>query len=641
MLGPVHAGSVPPSRPPRPVTIPDPGRTRRSPVRFLAFGLAVAVVLGTFTARLAYLQVAQGGYYVGQAAANMAALEPIPSTRGIIVDANGRPLVENVPTFAVEVIPADLPFSQRPAIVTRLAQLLHLSITQINETIDASAGAVFDGVKVATNVSQATAQLIAEDHLELPGVQVVVDSRRDYLYGSLLSQILGYTGPISADQLRLLQSQGYLANDAIGQVGLEAQYEQQLRGTYGVQQIERDATGRPLQVLSTLQQPQAGDTLQLSIDLKTQEQAQTALQWAMQTAGIRKGVVIVMNPQTGEVLAMVSLPTYDDNLFEQGMSLQTYAALADNPDHPLLDHAIGEIYPPGSTYKLVTGSAVLADGKLGPDQTLQTYGHLTLDGQRFNDWNGVGFGPLTVAGAYAQSSDTFFYQAAALVGIDRLAYYAHQFGFGSPTGIDLPGEATGIVPSNEWKMQTFGESIFPGETYLAGIGQGYDAVTPIELLDAYCAMINGGRLLQPQIVRQVTAPDGQVVQAFAPKVRWTVNVPPSVLTYMREAAREAVVIRHTGNVVDMPLYVAGKTGTAEFGNVKIGGNLPFHSWFVGFVSPSGNFAKTDSQLAILAFTDNTSNSIGNPSTELVKYFLQMHYGIKQDYRQPFLIRPIG
>ena len=618
----------------------DPSRRPRSPARFVAFGLVVVLILGTFTARLAYLQVVQGAQYDAAAQSNMTSLEPIESTRGVIVDRNGHPLVENVPTYAIEVIPADLPYPERGGVVSQLAQLLGISTTQINETINANAGAIFDGVKIATNVSSATAELIAEDHLELPGVQVVVDSRRDYLYGSLLSQILGYTGPISAAELKVLQSQGYLPNDMVGQAGLEAQYEQQLRGTYGVQEVERDATGRPVQVLGTLKQPQAGDTLQLSIDLTMQEQAQKALEWGLQTAGLKEGVVIVMNPQNGQVLAMVSLPTYNDNTFEQGISTQAYQALLNNPYEPLLDHAIGEIYPPGSTYKLVTASAVLADHKLGPNQTLQTYGSITLDGQTFRDWNGVGFGPLTVAGAYAQSSDTFFYQAAALAGIDRMAYYAHQFGFGTPTGIDLPGEASGIVPSNAWKMQTFGQPIYPGETYLAGIGQGYDAVTPIEMLDAYCALANGGKLYQPQIVKGILSPTGQVVQSFAPKLRWQVNVPSWVLTYIREAAREAVVIRHTGNVVDMPLYVAGKTGTAQYGTVRIGGHLPFHSWFVGFVSPSGNFAKTDSQLAILAFTYDTSNSLGNPSTEIVKYFLQMHYGIKQDYRQPFLIKPL-
>ena len=619
--------------------VDDHPRSQRLLPRFLLFGLAVLIVVATLTVRLFYLQVGSGGYYQGQATANMTVSQPIPSSRGLIVDRTGRSLVVNVPSFSVEIRPADLPYSQRNQVVADLSRMLGMSSTAINEAIDSNAGSSFDLVRIESDVPEDVARLVSEEHLALPGVQVVAEARRDYLYGPTLSQLLGYTGPISADQLRQLQSQGYLPDDVIGQAGIEAEYEQQLRGTYGTEEIERDASGREIQVLSTPTQPQAGDTLQLSIDLKTQEQAQTALQWGIQVAGLKSGVVIVMNPQTGEVLAMVSLPTYDDNLFVDGISNADYQALIGNPYQPLLNHAIGEIYPPGSTYKLVTGSAVLSDDKLGPDQTLQTYGHLTLDGQTFNDWNGVGFGPLTVKEAFAQSSDTFFYQAAALVGIDRMAYWAHQFGFGRPTGIDLPGEASGIVPSNAWKMQTFGEPIYAGETYLAGIGQGYDAVTPIELLDAYCAMINGGKLLQPQVVRQITAADGQVVQAFAPKVRARLKVPVSVLTYMREAAREAVVIRHTGNVVDMPIYVAGKTGTAEYGTRKIDGNLPFDSWFVGFVSPSGDFAKTDSQLAILAFTYDTSNSIGNPSTEIAQYFFQMYYGIKQDYRNLALIRP--
>ena len=615
-----------------------PVRDRLLP-RFLVFGLAVVIVMSTLAVRVFYLQIPRGTTYQEQAAANSTVMVPVPSARGLIEDRQGRLLVENVPSFSIEVRPADLPYSERDAVVGRLSEMLGLSTTAINEAIDAASSNRFDLVRVAIDVPENVARLIAEDHVELPGVQVVAEARRDYLYGSTMAELLGYTGPINPDQLRQLQSAGYLPTDIIGQAGLEAQYEQQLRGMYGEEEVEQDASGRQVQVLGMPVQPQAGDTLQLSIDLKMQEQAQTALEWGIQVAGLKKGLVVVMNPQTGEVLAMVSLPSYNDNLFAQGISEADYQKLATDPNQPLLNHAIGEIYPPGSTYKLVTGSAVLSDHKLGPDQTLQTYGHLTLAGQRFNDWNGVGFGPLTVKEAYAQSSDTFFYQAAALVGIDRMAYYAHQFGFGTPTGIDLPGEASGIVPSNAWKMQTFGEPIYPGETYLAGIGQGYDAVTAIELLDAYCALANGGKLLQPQIVRQVLSPTGQVVQSFAPKLRWQVKVPASVLAYMREAAREAVVIRHTGNVVDMPLYVAGKTGTAEYGTKKIGGNLPFDSWFVGFVSPSGNFAKTDSQLAILAFTYDTSNSIGNPSTEIVKYFLQMHYGIKQDYRNILLIKP--
>jgi cell division protein FtsI/penicillin-binding protein 2 len=185
----------------------------------------------------------------------------------------------------------------------------------------------------------------------------------------------------------------------------------------------------------------------------------------------------------------------------------------------------------------------------------------------------------------------------------------------------------------------FGQGIFPGETYLAGIGQGYDFVTPLQLLDAYSALANGGKLYRPQIVRQILAPDGSVVQAFKPVLTRKIKVDPSALTVMRLGARRGVEVRHTGNVVDMPLVIAGKTGTAEFGDRKIDGNLPFHSWFVGFVSKSGDVTKPDSNLAVLAFSYDTSRSIGNVSTEVVKYFLQLHYGIKKDFRNLQLIQP--
>ncbi len=619
--------------------VQDRPRNDRLLVRFIVFGVIIAVVVTTLTARLAYLQFTNGGYYHAAAADNYVVFQAVPSTRGLIVDRAGRTLVRNVPSFAVKVRPADLPYDKRDGVVSRLSALLRIPTTKINETIDENPGSRFDLVRIASGVPENVAHVISEEHLDLPGVEVVVEAMRQYPYADLVAQILGYTGPIDADELRALKGKDYQVDDTLGKAGVELSYESVLRGAYGTEEIERDASGREIQVLATPVEPVPGSTIQLSIDVKIQKEAQTALQWGIQAAGLKRGVMIVMNPQTGEVLAMVSLPTYDDNLFAQGISNADYQKYLSDPGQPLLNHAIAENYPPGSTYKLVTGTAGLADGRITPTTTIQTAPYLELAGQRFNEWNGAGFGPLNVTGGYAESSDTIFYQLAAMVGIDRLGYWGKQYGFGAPTGIDLPGEASGTVPTNAWKQQTFGQDIFPGETYLSGIGQGYDFVTPIQLITAYCALANGGKLYRPQIVRQILNPDGTVQKAFKPRLIRKLPVDPSILTTMREAAREAVVIRHTGNLVDMPLYVAGKTGTAEYGTQKIGGNLPFDSWFVGFVSPSGNFAKTDSQLAVLAFTYDTSNSLGNPSTELVKYFLQMHYGIKQDFRNLALIVP--
>lgn len=612
----------------------------RSIARFLAFGLAVIIGIGALTARLSYLQLARGSQNAAAADRNRTVLQAIPSSRGLVYDRAGRPLVTNVPSFTVKIRPADLPQSERDAVVTRLGGLLGMDPAEINAAIDANPGSRFDLVRIAQEVPEATARLIAESNLELPGVEVVVEARREYANGPLFSQVIGYTGPITAEQLAKLKDQGYLPDDMIGRTGLEAVYERELRGVYGAETVERDATGRRIQVLQTVRPAEAGDSLRLTIDTKEQIYAQRALEWGMSTAGLKRGVIIVMNPQTGEVLAMVSLPTYDNNLFAKGISKADFRRLVSDPNQPLLNHAIAEQYPPGSTYKLVTGTGALADGKITADTKLETRGYLTIGTYRYYDWNRRGFGPLDIKLGFGHSSDTFFYQVAGMLGIDRLAWWARQYGFGAPTGIDLPGEASGIVPTNQWKQDTFGQPIFPGEVYQAGIGQGYDVATPIQLLNAYNALANGGRLYQPQVVREIVAPDGTVVRPFEPKLIRKLPVSSSVLRTMREAARTVVTIRSTYNLVDMPIKVAGKTGTAEFGLRDAQGRLPFHNWFVGFVPGDpykGDFSKGDSQLAVLAFAYD-SNTIGNVATEIVKYYLQLHFGIKQDYRMTGLLR---
>ena len=612
----------------------------RSLSRFLAFALVVILAVSGLTARLFYLQIVDGGRFATLATRNRTVLEAVPSPRGLIYDRAGRALVTNVPTFAVKLRPADLPQADRPQVVDRLAALLGMDAAEINATIDSNPGSSFDLVRIKGDVDENTARLIAEAGFELPGVQVAVEARRDYTYGSLFSQILGYTGPVSADQLAQLKAAGYLPDDLIGKAGLEAQYEAELRGTYGSQNVERDAAGRRTQVLQTVTEPVPGDSLNLTIDTKEQKYAQTALEWAMKEIGLKRGVVIAMNPQTGEIIAMVSLPTYDDNLFARGISNADYQALLNNPDRPLLNHATQEHFPPGSTYKLVTGTGGLADKKISPTTQLQTKAFLTLGSTRFYDWNHRGFGACDIYCGFGHSSDTFFFQVAGMLGIDRLAHWATEFGFGSKTGIDLPGEVSGIVPTNQWKQDTLGAQIFPGETYQAGIGQGYDVVTPIQLINAYAALANGGTLYQPQIVHDIVAPDGTVVRPFKKKILHKLDVPASVLKTMRNAARNVVLVRHTYNLVDMPIKVAGKSGTAEFGIKDSKGRLPFHSWFVGFVPKdpyNGNFDNHDSQLVVLAFAYD-SRTKGNAATEIVKYYLQLHFGIKKDYRLTDLLQ---
>ncbi len=610
------------------------GRERdRRPVRFVVFGIVTILIFAGLTARLAYLQITNGQTLSATVQQQRTAEVAIPATRGLIFDRNGRQLVQNVATWAVKITPSELPYAQRDTVARQLAALLGMEPNDILTTIDTAPGSRFDPVRIAQDIPEDTARLVSESSDELPGVQVVVETRREYPDGALLAHILGYTGPIDAASYERLKPKGYLADDLIGKTGVESTFESELRGTYGIEVVEKDATGKQVQVLSNKQDAVPGASLELTIDTKIQREATQALKWGMRAAGLKRGVFIVMNPQTGEVLAMVSLPSYDNNLFARGISNKDFTRLVNNRNKPLTNLAVQAHFPPGSTYKLVTGTGGLADKKITAQTKIQTHGYLTLSGARFYDWNRTGFGPCNIYCGFGHSSDTYFFQVAGMLGADRLAYWGRQYGFGRPTGIDLPGEVSGIVPSNQWKIDTFGQPMFGGEVYQSGIGQGYDVVTPIQLINAYAALANGGRLYRPQVVREVIGADGTVLRSFEPDLIRKLPVTQKTLREMRLAARTTVTLRHTYNLVDMPVKVAGKSGTAEFGLRDSKGRLPFHSWFVGFVGKNpykADFAKADSQLVFLAFAYD-SRTKGNAGTEIAKAFLQLHFNIKKDY----------
>jgi penicillin-binding protein 2 len=611
---------------------PKPERDRR-PLRFVAFGIAAILVFGLLTSRLAYLQITNGQTFAAQADAQRTVEVAVPAPRGLIYDRKGRLLVSNVASWSVKVKPADLPFPRRDDVAARLGALLGMEPSDILTIIDSAPGSRFDPVRIAMDVPEATARLVSESNEELPGVLVAVETRRQYPDGPLLAHILGYTGPIDGGTYTELRDDGYLADDMMGKAGVEATFEEELRGTYGSNLVERDATGRDIQVLRTLRDAVPGASLRLTIDRTIQKEATDALKWGMKAAGLKRGVFIVMNPQTGEVLALVSLPSYDNNLFAKGISQAAFQKLIKNKNQPLTNHAVQAHYPPGSTFKLVAGTGALQDRKITPKTRIRTAGYLTLGGTRFYDWNRAGFGMCDMNCGFGHSSDTYFFQLAGMLGADRLAYWARQYGFGSPTGIDLPGEARGIVPSNQWKVDALGERMTGGEVYQAGIGQGYDVVTPIQLINAYAALANGGRLYRPQLVREVVGPDGTVIRPFKKDLLHKMKVSQATLRAMRLAGRATVTLRHTYNLVDMPVKVAGKSGTAEFGLRDSKGRLPYHSWFVGFVPKNpkkANFSATSSELVFLAFAYD-SRTKGNAGTEIAKAFLQRHFKIKKDY----------
>jgi penicillin-binding protein 2 len=615
-----------------------------SRARFVAASVAAVLVFGVLGGRLFQLQVVDGARYAARAEAARTVEVPIRAPRGLLFDREGRPLAVNTPSWTLYARPADLPKieSTRSAVLARAAQLSGVPVSVLRQRLAAFSGSPFDLLPLGHDISRDAALLIGEEQEQLPGITVGAEATRQYLdetgapNGELLSHLVGYTGPVSRGELADLTALGYLRDDSIGRDGVESSFEAALRGTYGSELLERDAAGRPVKVLQRLSDPVPGKNLMLTVDARMQRIATETLEWGLKAAGVAQGVTIIMNPQTGEILAMVSLPTYDNNKFAAGISTTDFAAYLADPTKPLRNHAIADIYPPGSTFKLVTGLAALEEGVTTVSQRWPTYACYQIPdapkGQCLFDWNHRGFGPLSIVDAYAKSSDTFFYQMAVGLGVDRLGSWAQELGFGERSGIRLPGEAAGTVISKAWAQSQGRPDVFTGELAQAGIGQNAIAVTPLQLLDAYAAVANGGHLMRPMIVRGETDANGNLIQSYAPEVIRDLPASAEDLRIMRIGTREVITTGHAGNIRDLrlPAALSGKTGTAEFGTPSAQGVLPFHSWFVAYL-PSKPGA-TDATLAIITFTYSAVVR-GNLSLEVVKYFLQQYFGLSQDLRR--------
>ncbi|HEX2221673.1 MAG TPA: penicillin-binding protein 2 [Candidatus Limnocylindria bacterium] len=618
------------------------GRRRdlpRSRRRFIAFGLLGSVVICLLLGRLYELQVLRGA---GRPSADLRTHEvPVPATRGLVFDRVGRPVAVNAPSWTVNVRPADLPDAGRRGILRRVAAVTGADPAALRGRVESWTGSPYDLVPLVHGVERRAALLLSEQRDALPGVVVEVEPVRRYLDdsgeagGPLLSQVLGHTGAISAEELAARADAGYLPDDRVGKAGVEASYEDALRGRHGSRLVEVDVTGRPGSVVQENAAPVPGKNLMLTVDARAQRLATRALAWGMEVAGVRQGVLIAMDPQTGEILALVSLPAYDNNVFATGIDAATFERYLADPGQPLRNHAVSDVYPPGSTYKLVTALAALEEGVTDASRRWPTYGCYQIPGapkgQCLFDWNRRGFGAIDIVDAFAVSSDTFFYQMAVELGVDRLARWAGELGFGEATGIALPAEAAGVVPSSDWAEEQGRPSLFTGELAQAGIGQNVTAATPLQVLNAYAAVANGGRLLRPALVRGETDARGELVAPYRPELLRRLAASDDHLRTLRIAAREVITSGHAYNIgdLDLPGALSGKTGTAEFGAPTKEGTLPFHSWFVAYL-PSEPGA-TDAELAVMAFS-HSAVVPGNVSAEVVKYWLQLWYGLEQDLR---------
>jgi penicillin-binding protein 2 len=634
--------------------------------RLWAFRGIVILVFLIFAFQMWRLQIVEGEYYRMLADRNRFRLAPTEAARGVIYDRHGRILVRNLPSFSVTIIPAYLPEDEQEemAIFSRLSALLEIPASTatasagsfsprrgIKEMVDeARDTAPYHPLTLKTNVDRDTVFIIEEEHLDLPGVLIEIDPIRQYPSGDLISHIIGYMGYIPGEQAETYAERGYDPNnDRVGLTGVELTFEEELRGSKGYQYSEVDVAGREVRAVGYPQPPLLGHNLILTIDLDLQQFTEEALRQGMEKAEsafgeisrVESGVAIAMNPQTGEILSFVSLPSYDNNLFASGISQEDWARLIEDPGKPLVNHAISGQYPPGSAFKIVPAAAALEEGVVNRRTTLTCEGTLWLPNKYFPDdpelaqqfycWineYGRGHGTLNIVQAIAQSCDIFFYQVAGGLeefqglGLERLSEYAHSFGLGQPTGIDLPGEASGLVPTKTWKRLNYSESWATGDTYNVAIGQGFILVTPLQLLNATAAAVNGGTLYRPQLVYQVTDADGQVIRPFTPEVLGQIPVSQENLALVREGLRAAVE-SGTGWGANLEgVAVAGKTGTAEYPGPPIDdeGHLPTHAWFTA-VAPA-----EEPEIALVVFVAGGGDGAATAvpiATDILRYYFDI------------------
>ena len=607
--------------------------------KFLLLHILIVFLFGILTMQLVRMQVFQSDDYRARAENNrLRELQVLP-TRGLIYDRNHRLLVENVAKFSAVIVPADLPTKEETAVFDRLESVLGIPAQEIAQRVREKRGDgnPYEPIVIKDELDRETALILKELTSYLPGVDLKVDSRRNYLSGELTAHILGYVGGISAEEYAAKRDKGYILNDQLGKTGIEFVYEDILRGEAGKKLAEVDASGRQQEVLDS-RASQPGQNVVLTLDLELQRKTADVLREFMGTSD--NAAAVVIDVHTGEILSMVSLPTYDNNLFSKTLSQEDLDALLNEPAKPLVNHTVAEMYPPGSTFKTITGLAALQEGVATPSTTIVSRGYITVPNQYdpsivyvFRDWGALG--PLDFYGGIAMSSDVYFYYMAGGkqdegfqgLGEERLASYARAFGLGEPTGVDLVGEESpGLVPDAKWKEQAVGEMWYVGDTYNFGIGQGYLAVTPIQLVDAIAAIANDGELLRPRLVKAILDSHGNVVTTFAKEVRRRLPVNQEYLAVMREAMRQSVSKGVASTAQVAGLTVAGKTGSAEFGPARADGSHETHGWFVGF-APYEN-----PEIAVVVFIQRGSGftNAAPAAARIFDYYFHQRYVAEQE-----------
>ncbi|MBI5234190.1 MAG: penicillin-binding protein 2 [Deltaproteobacteria bacterium] len=545
----------------------------------------VSVVFFLLAGRFLYLQVIEQSYFKELSENNSLRLIKAVAPRGNILDRTGIRLAENRPGFDLIIVPEDVKDWEKTK--KTINGLVEIDQTVLEERLKkAKDHPAFEPVKLKDDLTWNEMVGVETQGLRVPGLLLEVSPKRIYPFGDIVAHLIGYMGEVDALELERFRDYGlfYRQKDLTGKYGIEKTFDHMLRGRDGGQYAEVNVLGRKVRVLKSVP-PYPGNNLRLTIDIETQITAHTAMKE-------RAGAVVAIDPRDGRLIAMVSTPSFDPNILSSGITRKEWEKLITNPMKALSNRAIQGLYPPASTFKLITAAAALEEKVITAESIIHSGPVFHYADRDYRDWKEEGHGDINVHRAIVESADTFFYQAGLRVGVDNIALYAKRFGLGTKTGVALYNEKTGIVPSSEWKKKTLGAQWYSGETLSVAVGQGFAATTPMQMLIAYSAIANGGTLYIPKIIEEVKTPDGDIITGFDPEKKARLLVSKETLDILKKALRG--VVAENGGTAGMlrleNIAIAGKTGTAQVAVLKertkdvagIPYELRDHAWFVGF-----------------------------------------------------------
>ncbi len=544
------------------------------------FWIIILVFLTILGCRVFYLNVIKGSYYKEIAKGNSIRSIPIKAPRGKIMDRFGNVLVNNVPSIDAVAIPSDLPksYEEIKKISRSISEILSISEEDVLGKFDSLEENPLSFILIEENISQEEYLSLEERKNEFPGIMTEKTAIREYPDSSIFSHILGYIGKVGKKDLA--DNENYLPTDYIGKQGIEKSYEKYLKGKNGALKVEVDSMGNIKKERGIIS-PDSGDSLVLGIDYDLQRKIYDTLSGVLEKTGTKTAAVVAIDPRNGEVRAMVSMPSFDNNLFSGKISQEDYLNLINDSGKPLFNRAISGEYPPGSTIKPIIAIAALSEGIINENTSVNCSGAISIGSYRFGDWKTHGSG-INVKKAIAESCDVFFYSVGGGygniegLGMDKMKKYEDLFGLGSETGIDIPGESSGFIPGTEWKLDKLGEKWYTGDDYHCSIGQGFITETPLQIANSIAAIANNGTLFKPRIVSKIIKNNGETINNSSVVVKKQF-ISSEALRIVREGMRETIVSGSARSLNDLPVEVAGKTGTAQFG-----GEDKTHAWFVSF-----------------------------------------------------------